>query len=112
MLQHYVFLKYRERTSGAHVQAFSTNGDTGFLFSRYVREHPAAHYLQFKQFLAGREYDPAFATSRRFYPELLRVFRAVAPVVRFLNAPLEARLPAKAPRGPLFGDSRSVLIED
>jgi N-acyl-D-amino-acid deacylase len=27
--------------AGAHVQAFSTNGDTGFLFSRYVREHPA-----------------------------------------------------------------------
>ena len=62
----------------------------------YARDHPAAHYLQFKQFLAGREYDASFATSRRFYPELLRVFRAVAPVVRFLNAPLEARLPAKA----------------
>jgi len=27
--------------AGAHVQAFSTTGDTGFLFSRYVREHPA-----------------------------------------------------------------------
>jgi uncharacterized protein (TIGR02453 family) len=59
----------------------------------YAKDHPAAHYLQFKQFLAGREYDAAFATSARFYAELLRVFRAVAPVVRFLNAPLEARLP-------------------
>jgi N-acyl-D-amino-acid deacylase len=27
--------------AGAHVQAFSTTGDTGFLFSRYVRENPA-----------------------------------------------------------------------
>jgi N-acyl-D-amino-acid deacylase len=27
--------------AGAHVQAFSTTGDTGFLFSRFVREHPA-----------------------------------------------------------------------
>jgi N-acyl-D-aspartate/D-glutamate deacylase len=27
--------------AGAHVQAFSTNGDTGYLFSRFVREHPA-----------------------------------------------------------------------
>jgi uncharacterized protein (TIGR02453 family) len=58
----------------------------------YVKEHPAAHYLQFKQFLAGREYEAAFATSRRFYPELLAVFRAVVPVVRFLNAALDARL--------------------
>ena len=62
----------------------------------YAKDHPAAHYLQFKQFLAGREYDAALATSRRFYPELLRVFRAVTPLVRFLNTPLEARLPANA----------------
>ena len=58
----------------------------------YVREHPAAHYLQFKQFLAGKEYTADLATSRRFYPELMAVFRAVAPLVRFLNTPLAARL--------------------
>jgi uncharacterized protein (TIGR02453 family) len=54
----------------------------------YVKDHPAAHYLQFKQFLAGREYEPAFAASPRFYAEVLRVFRAVNPLVRFLNRPL------------------------
>lgn len=58
----------------------------------YAKDHPAAHYLQFKQFLAGREYPAALATSPRFYAELLAVFRAVAPVVRFLNAPLEGAL--------------------
>jgi uncharacterized protein (TIGR02453 family) len=58
----------------------------------YARDHPAAHYLQFKQFLAGKEFPAAFATSDRFYPELLAVFRAVAPLVRFLNTPLAARL--------------------
>jgi len=58
----------------------------------YLKDHPAAHYLQFKQFLAGKEYGADFATSPRFYPELIAVFRAVAPLVRFLNAPLEARL--------------------
>src|SRR5918993_437164 len=58
----------------------------------YAKDHPAARYLQFKQFLAGKEYAADFATSRRFYPELIAVFRAVAPLVRFLNAPLEARL--------------------
>ncbi|MSO81763.1 MAG: DUF2461 domain-containing protein [Acidobacteria bacterium] len=56
----------------------------------YLKEHPAAHYLRFKQFLAGREFEAEFATSDRFYAELLRVFRAVAPLVRFLNTPLLA----------------------
>jgi uncharacterized protein (TIGR02453 family) len=57
----------------------------------YQRDHPAAHYLQFKQFIGGCEYEAGFATSPRFYPELLRVFKAVTPLVRFLNnALLEA----------------------
>ena len=58
----------------------------------YQKDHPAAHYLQFRHFLAGAEYEAAFATSRRFYPELLRVFKGVAPLIRFLNAPLRERL--------------------
>jgi uncharacterized protein (TIGR02453 family) len=58
----------------------------------YVKDHRAAHYLQFKQFLAGKEHAAEFATSARFYPELISIFRAVAPLVRFLNTPLEARL--------------------
>ena len=61
----------------------------------YPKDHPAAHYLQFKQFIGGCEYEAAFATSPRFYPELLRVFKAVTPLVRFLNsAILEAATPA------------------
>ena len=54
----------------------------------YASDHPAAHYLQFKQFIAGREFDAGFATTTGFYPELLATFRAVAPLVRFLNAGL------------------------
>ena len=57
----------------------------------YLKEHPAAHYLQYRQFLAGCEYDAPFAASRRFYGELLKVFRAVAPLVRFLNEAIETR---------------------
>ncbi len=61
----------------------------------YLKDHPAAHYLQFKQFIGGAEYEAAFATSRRFYSELLRVFKAVMPLVRFLNgAILDATTPA------------------
>jgi uncharacterized protein (TIGR02453 family) len=52
----------------------------------YQKDHPAAHYLQFKQFIGGREYDAALAATPRFYPELLRVFKAVTPLVRFLNS--------------------------
>ncbi len=51
----------------------------------YPADHPAAHYLRFRQFLGGAEYPAAFATDRRFYAELCRVFTAVAPLVTFLN---------------------------
>ena len=62
----------------------------------YLKDHPAANYLQFKQFIGGCEYEAAFATGKRFYPELLRVFKAVTPLVRFLNsALLEAATPVQ-----------------
>jgi len=54
----------------------------------YPKDHPAAEYLRFKQFLAGCEYEAAFACDSRFYREVLTVFRAVAPLVRFLNEAL------------------------
>ena len=59
-----------------------------------------------------------FATSPRFYPELLRIFRAVAPLVRFLNAPLlEGRrtlmqmLPAED-EGPLGEEALISMFKD
>ena len=66
----------------------------------YPRDHPAAYYLQFKQFVGGREYEAAFAASPHFHAELLRVFKAVTPLVRFLN---EAMLDA-APQPPALLD--------
>jgi uncharacterized protein (TIGR02453 family) len=57
----------------------------------YLKDHPAAHYLRFRQFLAGRQYPVELAYDIKFYPELLKVFRHVAPMVRFLNAPLLER---------------------
>jgi len=50
--------------------------------------HPAAEYLRFRQFLAGRELPPAISSSPRFYPTLLDTFKVIVPVVRFLNEPL------------------------
>ena len=54
----------------------------------YAKDHRAARYLRFRQFLAGCEYKPEFATTPQFYRALLSVFRAVTPLVRFLNVPL------------------------
>jgi len=51
----------------------------------YAKDHPAAEYLRHKQFVAGCEFPADFALSSRFYPDLLRVFRAVSPLVDFLN---------------------------
>jgi uncharacterized protein (TIGR02453 family) len=51
----------------------------------YAADHPAADLLRYKQFLAGREREAAFAVHPRFYKELLDVFKATAPLVRFFN---------------------------
>jgi uncharacterized protein (TIGR02453 family) len=61
----------------------------------FPSDHPAAEYLRHRQFIAGREFPAAFAHSRDFYPTLLGVFRALMPLVRFLNEPLvEMKTPA------------------
>src|SRR5205823_1909846 len=54
----------------------------------FPKDHEAAHYLKFRQFLAGREFPASFASSPRFYRGILDVFRQVAPLTRFLNEPL------------------------
>lgn len=51
----------------------------------FVKEDPAAEYLRYKYFFAGREFPPELATSARFYPTLLTTFKAIMPLVRFLN---------------------------
>jgi uncharacterized protein (TIGR02453 family) len=57
----------------------------------FPRDHAAAEYLKFRQFLAGCEFPPSFATRPTFYRELIVVFKAVAPLARFLNEPLAKR---------------------
>lgn len=54
----------------------------------YPADHPAADFLRYRQFLAGREFPASLAASAEFYPTLLRTFKAVVPLVRFLNEPL------------------------
>jgi uncharacterized protein (TIGR02453 family) len=54
----------------------------------YPADHPAAEYLKLKQYLGGREFPPAFATSAEFYPALVQTYKALMPLIRFLNQPL------------------------
>lgn len=58
----------------------------------FPRDHPAAEYLRHRQFLAGREFPASFAVSPRFYGGVVRVFRHLAPLTRFLNEPLLGQL--------------------
>ena len=60
----------------------------------FAKDHAAADFLKYRQFLAGRELPPAAATTARFYPTLLDTFRAATPLIRFLNEPLQAQGPA------------------
>jgi uncharacterized protein (TIGR02453 family) len=56
----------------------------------FPRDHPAAAYLKHTQFTAGREFPASFAHSGAFYPTLIATFKALMPLVRFLNEPLVA----------------------
>lgn len=59
----------------------------------FPADHAAAEYLKHRQFLAGREFPADFACSPRFYAGIVRVFRSISPLIRFLNEPLLEHLP-------------------
>ena len=66
----------------------------------WPKDHPAAEYLMHKQFLGFREEPAAFAIRPEFYEELCDTFRALIPLVTFLNEPLLAR---RRPQSPARG---------
>src|SRR4030095_10374129 len=77
----------------------------------YLKDHHAAEYLHFQQFLGAHEYEASLATSPRFYRELLGVFKAVTPLVRFLNQALLDRVtqaPVLVDESPQRDRRRSV----
>ena len=57
----------------------------------FPKDHAAAEFLKYRQFLAGRELPPAVAATPKFYPTVVETFRIVVPLIRFLNEPLTAR---------------------
>lgn len=54
----------------------------------FAKDHPAATYLLYRQFLGYREEPAAFATSPAFYKQLLSTMKTIVPLVTFLNEPL------------------------
>ena len=65
------------------------SGDTMTRVPRgYRADHPAAEFLRFRQFYGGAEFPAALAHSREFYATLVATFKALMPLVRFLNEPL------------------------
>jgi uncharacterized protein (TIGR02453 family) len=54
----------------------------------FSTDHPAAEYLRYKQFLAGRTFPGDVATSPRFYKTVIETFQGMLPFIRFLNEPI------------------------
>ena len=73
------------------------SGDTMTRVPRgYPADHAAAAFLKHRQFYGGAEFPASLAHSREFYPTLLSTFKALMPLVRFLNAPLVAASSSRA----------------
>ena len=51
-------------------------------------DHPAADYLKLKQFLVSRTFEPTTATSSLLHKRAVETFRAMLPLIRFLNSPI------------------------
>lgn len=67
----------------------SLSGDTMTRVPRgYPSTHPAAAFLKHRQFYGGAEFPASLAYSKEFYPTLVATFKALMPLVRFLNEPL------------------------
>src|SRR5205809_2094516 len=49
-------------------------------------DHPAIDLLRYKQFLVYVTRPPALAETPKLLPTIVQIFRAVMPLVRFLNA--------------------------
>src|SRR5213592_1184474 len=45
----------------------------------FPKDHPAAEYLKYRQFLAGKAFPARFASTPRFYAAVVSVFRDAAP---------------------------------
>ena len=55
--------------------------------------HPAIAWIKMKDWILDTTLDGSLATSSKLYDEILDRFRAIAPLIGYLNRPLLARKP-------------------
>jgi uncharacterized protein (DUF2461 family) len=55
----------------------------------FCAQHPAADLLRFKQLYLYVELPPDLATTHALYGEIVKRFRAMAPFLGFMTAPLK-----------------------
>jgi uncharacterized protein (TIGR02453 family) len=60
-------------------------------------DHPAADLIKMKQWYWWVELDPALVTSPKLKAEIIKRFKAIAPMVEMLNKPLLQKRAAPAP---------------
>jgi uncharacterized protein (TIGR02453 family) len=56
----------------------------------FAADQPAAAYLRYRQYLAAKELEPKVASSAAFLKVLVETFRAMRPLIDFINAPILA----------------------
>jgi len=54
----------------------------------FPADHPAERYLRHKDLLASRDLTPAEATKTDFFRTLVESFRAMNPLIQYLNEPI------------------------
>lgn len=93
MVREHIVTHYKRFDAIVKAPAFKKigglKGDVSTRMPRgFDKDHKAAAYLMYKQFLGFREEPAAFASSPKFYKELLSTLKALVPLMRFLNEPL------------------------
>jgi uncharacterized protein (TIGR02453 family) len=71
----------------------------------FPADHPAADYLKFKQFLAGRTLEAEHSLSPKFYGTVLETFQAMLPLIRFLNDPVVQRTTTRKRQESLLSEA-------
>ena len=54
----------------------------------FPKDHPAEDLLRHKQFLASRRLEPEILTTPKLHTEAVKSFKAMLPMIRFLNEPI------------------------
>ena len=58
-------------------------------------EHPAAGFIKMKDWILDARLDPSLATTPQLHREVVARFRAMTPLIQYLNRPLIARKPVR-----------------